>query len=86
MLPLSQSINSKLQNDSFDDKKARGYSNGCHCEIEISKEDSWDAKHIYDRGMKLLSFMETRWDFKFEDRTAPCFFCKRWKGYASRNN
>ena len=67
MLPLSQSINSKLQNDSFDDKKARGYSNGCHCEIEISKEDSWDAKHIYDRGMKLLSFMETRWDFKFED-------------------
>lgn len=67
MLPLSQSINSKLQNDSFDDKKARGYSNGCHCEVEISKEDSWDAKHIYDRGMKLLSFMETRWDFKFED-------------------
>lgn len=67
MLPLSQSINSKLQNDSFDDKKARGYSNGCHCEVEISKEDSWDAKHIYDRGMKLLSFMESRWDFKFED-------------------
>ena len=67
MLPLSQSINSKLQNDSFDDKKARGYSNGCHCEVEISKEDCWDAKHIYDRGMKLLSFMETRWDFKFED-------------------
>lgn len=60
MLPLSQSINSKLQNDGFDDKKARGYSNGCHCEVEISKEDSWDAKHIYDRGMKLLSFMETR--------------------------
>ena len=67
MLPLSQSINSKLQNDSFDDKKARGYSNGCHCEVEISKEDSWDAKHIYGRGMKLLSFMESRWDFKFED-------------------
>ena len=67
LLPLSQSINSKLQNDCFDDKKARGYSNGCHCEVEISKEDSWDAKNIYDRGMKLLSFMETRWDFKFED-------------------
>lgn len=67
LLPLSQSINSKLQNDCFDEKKARGYSNGCHSEVEISKEDSWDAKHIYDRGMKLLSFMETRWDFKFED-------------------
>ena len=67
MLPLSQSINSKLQNDSFDDKKARGYSNGCHCEVEISKEDCWDAQHIYDRGMKLLEFMESRWCFKFED-------------------
>ena len=67
MLPLSQSINSKLQNDSFDDKKARGYSNGCHCEVEISKEDCWDAQHIYDRGMKLLEFMESRWNFKFED-------------------
>lgn len=66
MLPLSQSINSSLQNDSFDDKKARGYANGCHCEIEISKEQVWDAQHIYDRGIKLLHFMETRWGFKFE--------------------
>ena len=66
MLPLSQSINSSLQNDSFDDKKARGYANGCHCEVEISKEQTWDAQHIYDRGMKLLRFMETRWNFEFE--------------------
>ena len=66
MLPLSQSINSSLQNDSFDDKKARGYANGCHCEVEISKEDTWDAQHIYDRGIKLLHFMEERWGFKFE--------------------
>ncbi len=66
MLPLSQSINSSLQNDSFDDKKARGYANGCHCEVEIFKEDKWDADHIYNRGIKLLHFMETRWEFKFE--------------------
>ena len=66
MLPLSQSINSSLQNDSFDDKKVRGYANGCHCEVEISKEQTWDAQHIYDRGIKLLRFMEARWDFKFE--------------------
>jgi hypothetical protein len=66
MLPLSQSINSSLQNDSFDDKKARGYANGCHCEVEIFKEDKWDADHIYNRGIKLLHFMETRWGFKFE--------------------
>lgn len=66
LLPLSQSINSSLQNDSFDSKKARGYTNGCHCEIEISKEQMWDAEHIYDRGIKLLRFMESRWGFKFE--------------------
>ena len=66
MLPLSQSINSSLQNDSFDDKKARGYANGCHCEVEISNELTWDAQHIYDRGIKLLRFMESRWGFKFE--------------------
>ena len=67
MLPLSQSINSSLQNDSFDDKKAREYANGCHCEVEISKEQTWDAQHIYDRGIKLLRFMESRWGFEFED-------------------
>jgi hypothetical protein len=66
MLPLSQSINSSLQNDSFDEKKARGYANGSHCEVEISKMDNWDARHIYDRGIKLLHFMEERWKFKFE--------------------
>lgn len=66
MLPLSQSINSSLQNDSFDEKKARGYANGSHCEIEISKMDNWDARHIYNRGIKLLHFMEDRWEFKFE--------------------
>lgn len=66
LLPLSQSINSSLQNDSFDDKKQRGYANGSHCEIEVSKEDVWDAQHIYDRGMHLLAFMEERWNFKFD--------------------
>lgn len=66
MLPLSQSINSSLQNDSFDEKKARGYANGCHCEVEISKEPAWDADRIYQRGIRLLRFMESRWGFRFE--------------------
>lgn len=66
LLPLSQSINSSLQNDSFEDKKQRGYANGSHCEIEVSKEEEWDANRIYDRGMNLLAFMEERWNFKFE--------------------
>ena len=68
LLPLSQSINSSLQNDPFEDKKARGYTNGSHSEIEVSKESDWDAQHIYDRGMKLLRFMEKRWSFRFESK------------------
>lgn len=53
LLPLSQSINSSLQNDCFDEKKhskpgRRGYENGSHSEIEVSKEADWDAQHIYD--------------------------------------
>ena len=65
LVPLSKSINSKLQNDSFQEKKERGYYNGCHSEIEVSKEADWDAQRIYDRGIKLLRFMEKRWNFKF---------------------
>ncbi len=68
LLPLSQSINSSLQNDSFHDKKARGYVNGTHSEIEVSKEEVWDADRIYERGMKLLHFMEDRWQFRFSGK------------------
>lgn len=65
MLPLSKSKNSSLQNESFDLKKEE-YTNGCHSEIEVSKYETWDADSIYNRGIKLLQFMENRWGFKFE--------------------
>ena len=70
LLPLAQSINSSLQNDSFDDKKERdlGYHNGCHSEVEVAQEPVWDAQRIYARGMNLLNFMEDRWNFKFESK------------------
>lgn len=68
LLPLSQSINSSLQNDSFSDKKnppstkkRRGYINGSHSEIEISRETDWTSESIYNRGIKLLKFLENRW-------------------------
>lgn len=72
LLPLSQSINSSLQNDCFDEKKhskpgRRGYENGSHSEIEVSKEADWDAQHIYDRGIQLLTFIENRWNISFGD-------------------
>lgn len=69
LLPLSQSINSSMQNDSFQDKKTsakrgrRGYENGCHSEIEVAKCSDWTAKDIYDRSKKLLEYMEKRWEF-----------------------
>ncbi|WP_100330424.1 DUF4268 domain-containing protein [Bacillus xiapuensis] len=74
LLPLSQSVNSALQNDSFEDKKVskangrRGYEYGSHSEIEVSHESDWDAGRILERGMKMLRFIEKRWDIRFKDQ------------------
>jgi hypothetical protein len=81
LLPLSQSVNSSLQNDCFiEKKKARvnernekirqGYSNGSHSEIEVSEFTDWNANSILDRGLRLLEFMETRWELKFQSDEA----------------
>ena len=78
LLILSQAINSSLQNDSFENKKKpkfsssavklrNGYSDGSHSEIEVAQNKSWGPEQIKDRGLKLLRFMETRWDFRFKD-------------------
>lgn len=70
LLLLAQSINSSLQNDSFDEKKnpagyeRRGYSSGSNSEIEVAKENAWDAQRIYNRCLHLLAFMEKRWCFE----------------------
>ena len=74
LLPLSQSVNSALQNDSFTDKKEkgktgrRGYSDGSHSEIEVSKETDWDAQKIYSRSKKLLQFMSKRWNCPLSEK------------------
>lgn len=87
LLLLSMSINSALQNDSFDAKKhakldsrgnkvRNGYSDGSHSEIEVSSNELWGPAQIKSRGIHLLSFMETRWDFRFkndEDRERLLF-------------
>ena len=81
LLPLSQSINSSLQNDCFEDKKnpkytekkekvRQGYSDGSHSEIEVSGYDDWNPDCILERGLSMLEFMEKRWEFKFEDEYA----------------
>ncbi len=72
LLPLSSSINSSLQNDSFSLKKTvkknnqdqvvrNGYENGSYSEIEVAKHDDWSALQITQRGLDLLAFMEKRW-------------------------
>lgn len=73
-LPLSKKINSSLQNQDFDTKKnidvddgRRGYKYGCHSESEVAQNDNWGPTEIKERGLKLLSFMEERWDFKFPE-------------------
>ncbi|MGZ4012560.1 MAG: HNH endonuclease family protein [Flavisolibacter sp.] len=77
LLLLSASINSSLQNDSFVEKKKakynaakekvrNGYSDGSHSEIEVSQQDIWGPEQINDRGIKLLTFMEKRWDLRFK--------------------
>lgn len=67
LLLLSQSKNSKLQNNAFEFKKEK-YKLGSHSEIEVSDSDNWSAEMILERGIKLLEFMEDRWDIEIEDK------------------
>ena len=78
LLLLSMSINASLQNDSFASKKAakydadgkkirNGYEDGSHSEIEVSRKADWGPTEIHDRGIRILKFMEKRWDFRFRD-------------------
>jgi Uncharacterized conserved protein len=81
LLILSSSINSSLQNDCFLEKKNAkknsqgetirgGYLNGSHSENEVAESDKWDADEILKRGLKLLAFMERRWNIKFIDEVS----------------
>ncbi|MBP0723931.1 DUF262 domain-containing protein [Bacillus sp. RG28] len=73
LLPLSQSKNASMQNDSFPEKVSptikshKGYRDGSHSEIEVAAYPDWNAKAILQRGNKLIEFMEKRWGIKFED-------------------
>ncbi len=81
LLLLSSSINSSLQNDSFAEKKhpkfnsdgrklRNGYDDGSHSEIEVSRYHNWGPEEIRERGIRMLKFMEKRWDIRFADDAA----------------
>lgn len=72
LIPLSLDINRKLQDDNFEEKKAR-YKMGSYSEMEVSNyvnENNisiWDDNAILLRGMELVSFLENRWEVKFKN-------------------
>lgn len=81
LLLLSSAINSSLQNDTFAEKKKpkaktdgtklrNGYSDGSHSEIEVCNCDHWGPSEIRERGIRLLKFMEKRWNIQFTDDQA----------------
>lgn len=75
LLLLSRSKNSELQNFCFDYKVKHkntsgnevGYFNGSYSEIDVSLNKEWTSKEIYDRGLKMLRFLEHRWEINIEE-------------------
>jgi uncharacterized protein with ParB-like and HNH nuclease domain len=74
MLLLSIPKNAGLSNKSFEYKKRnqalnnpnefKGYFNGSHSEIEVNTYHDWTSKEILKRGIKLLNFLEQRWEVR----------------------
>jgi uncharacterized protein with ParB-like and HNH nuclease domain len=64
LVPLSNAINSKLQDDKFS-KKCERYKEGSLSERELCEFDEWKEEEIKQRGLKLLNFMSKRWGIKF---------------------
>lgn len=72
LLLLSVKKNSQLQNKCFDYKKRhqaigrvdefKGYFNGSHSEIAVNAYSQWTSKEILERGIKMLDFLENRWE------------------------
>jgi hypothetical protein len=72
LVPLSRKKNSSFQNSCFEDKLGTednkvGFRYGSYAENEIACKSSWTAKDILERGLRLLSFMEERWDIPIGD-------------------
>ncbi len=72
LLALSIKKNASLSNNSFNNKKGisnddSGYHNGSFQEIEVSNFPNWGTMEIFNRGVKLLEFIEKRWSIKLGD-------------------
>lgn len=69
---LAKNKNPKQGNRPFDQKKKRtnskgievGFYNGSYSEIEVNQHNDWTPKEILDRGIKMLQFLEQRWEIQ----------------------
>ena len=65
LLIISRAKNSMEQNFCFERKRGdennKGYYKGTFSEIEVSRMQEWGPVQILERGLKLLKFMEDRW-------------------------
>ncbi|WP_440068180.1 DUF262 domain-containing protein [Tenacibaculum discolor] len=72
LVPLSQPKNSSFQNKCFLDKVSNsentvGFRFGSYSENEVTKHQEWTPIQILERGIKLLDFMEKRWNLNIGD-------------------
>ncbi len=80
LLPLSKPKNSSLSNKPFSEKvdgtkdKVVGFRYGCYAENEVSEFTDWGAIEILERGIKMLEFMELRWNIKIGNKDAKIDF------------
>ena len=73
LLPLSKRVNSRLQNNSFNEKKRR-YANGSKSEIEVSREIEWNPNTILKRGLEIVDFMQKEFQFYFKNKAEKMQF------------
>ena len=71
LLMLSQSKNEKLSNKPFNEKCCNkdnnlGYKFGSYSEMEVSTESEWTPKEILNRGIKMIHFINERWDLNIK--------------------
>jgi hypothetical protein len=57
----------QVRKSDFQTRKELYYSQGTFSEQELCKYEDWTPKEIYERGVKLLEFMEERWKVSFND-------------------
>ncbi|WP_433811339.1 DUF262 domain-containing protein [Flavobacterium johnsoniae] len=71
---LAHSKNSELQNKCYEYKSKHekdgtltGFFNGSYSEIEVSSYNKWLPSSIENRSLRMLAFMEERWNIKFDE-------------------